>query len=121
MHWNSSILFMKLKTVKMVVEITKNNFEEIVLMTDKPVLLDFYATWCGPCKLLHPTMNKLAVEFEGKVIIARVDVDLNKDLTIKYQVVNIPVVVIQQNENRIDKIVGVCPLSTYANVLNKLI
>ena len=105
----------------MVVEITQGNFEQIVLKSEKPVLLDFYAAWCGPCKLLHPVLEELSEEFADQILVGRVDVDLNVELTANHKVMNIPTVLLLKNGERIDKEVGLSKnlKKTFTDMLNK--
>ena len=70
--------------------VTENNFEEVVLKSDKPVLVDFWATWCGPCRMLAPTVAKIAEEQEGKVVVAKVDVDEAPALAAQFGISSIP-------------------------------
>ena len=72
---------------------TKDNFETEVLKSDKLVLIDFYADWCGPCRTMSPIVDELAAEYEGKVVIGKCDVEENDDITMKYGVRNIPTIV----------------------------
>jgi thioredoxin 1 len=105
----------------MVVEITQDNFEQIVLKSEKLVLLDFYATWCGPCTLLHPVLEELSEEFADQILVGKVDVDLNLQLTANNKVMNIPTVLLLKNGERIDKEVGLSknPKKTFTDMLNK--
>jgi thioredoxin 1 len=105
----------------MVVEITQDNFEQIVLKSEKLVLLDFYAAWCGPCKLLHPVLEELSEEFADQILVGRVDVDLNAELAAERKIMNIPTVILLKNGERIDKEVGLSknPKKTYTDMLNK--
>jgi thioredoxin 1 len=105
----------------MVVEITQDNFEQIVLKSEKPVLLDFYAAWCGPCKLLHPVLEELSEEFADKILVGKVDVDLNAELASEHKIMNIPTVLLLKNGERIDKEVGLSknPKKTFTDMLNK--
>jgi thioredoxin 1 len=105
----------------MIIEINAENYEEIVLKSEKPVLLDFYATWCGPCKLLHPVLEELSEEFADQILVGKVDVDLNVELTANHKVMNIPTVLLLKNGERIDKEVGLSknPKKTFTDILNK--
>ena len=106
----------------MIIEINKDNYETIVQQTEKPVLLDFYATWCGPCKSLHPILEKLAEEFGEKAIIAKVDVDKNKDIAVEYGIMVIPsVVILSKGEIVGSKITGLRKKEEYSSILSKLL
>ena len=81
----------------MLVEITKENFEQIVLKSERPVLLDFYAERCGPCTMLQPTMERLSEEFAGMAVIAKVNVHNNPDITAEFGIIAIPAVIVVKN------------------------
>ena len=89
----------------MALEITDNNFKEI-LAEGKPVVIDFWAPWCGPCKMVGPIIDELAGEYEGKVLIGKCDVDDNADLPAQFGVRNIPTVLFIKNGEVVDKQVG---------------
>ena len=72
----------------MAIELTSANFDEHALVENKPVVVDFWAEWCGPCRLIGPILDMLSVEYEGKAVITKVNVDDNNDLTAKYKIVN---------------------------------
>ena len=105
----------------MAIEITDATFEEVVLKSDKPVVVDFWAEWCGPCKMLGPTIEELSKDFEGQVVVGKVDVDANQDFASQYGVRNIPTVLIFQNGEVVGRQVGVAPKQTYADALNQLV
>lgn len=91
----------------MALEITDQSFQETVLNSDKPVLVDFWAVWCGPCRTLGPIIEEVAADFEGKAIVGKVDVDNNQQVSVDYGIRNIPTVLIFKNGEVVDKIVGV--------------
>ena len=102
----------------MALQITDASFEEVVLKSDKPVLVDFWATWCGPCRMLGPVIEEIATEYEGRVVVGKVDVDSNQDYAAKYGVRNIPTVLVFQNGEVVGRQVGVAPKNTYTEALD---
>jgi thioredoxin 1 len=91
------------------IEFTDNNFDEEVLKSDKPVLVDFWAEWCGPCRMVGPIVEELAGEYEGKAKIGKVDVDSNPEVSVKYGIRSIPSLLIFKNGEVVDQIIGAVP------------
>ncbi len=102
----------------MALEITDQSFQETVLNSDKPVLVDFWAVWCGPCRMLGPIIEEVAEEFEGKAVVGKVDVDNNQQVSVDYGIRNIPTVLIFKNGEVVDKIVGVQPKEVISEKLS---
>ncbi|HQQ94788.1 MAG TPA: thioredoxin [Bacteroidia bacterium] len=101
----------------MAIEITDSNFEELVLKSNKPVLVDFWAEWCGPCRMVGPVVEELSKEYDGKAVIGKVNVDLNSGISMKYGIRNIPTLLYFKNGEVVDKQVGVVPKATLAGKL----
>ena len=93
----------------MVYTFTEENFEAEVLKSDLPVFVDFYADWCGPCKMMSPVIDKLAEEYAGKIKVGKVNVDENGDLAVKYGIMSIPNMVFFKNGEVADRVVGAIP------------
>ena len=104
----------------MALEITDNNFKEI-LAEGKPVVIDFWAPWCGPCKMVGPIIEELAGEYEGKALIGKCVVDENGDVAAEYGIRNIPTVLFFKNGELVDKQVGSAPKPTYAAKIEALL
>ena len=105
----------------MALQITDASFDEVVLKSDKPVLVDFWATWCGPCRMLGPVIEELAIEYEGRVVVGKVDVDNNQEFAAKYGVRNIPTVLVFKDGEVVGRQVGVAPKKIYTDALDSLL
>ncbi len=102
----------------MAVEFTEANFEEIALKSDKPVLVDFWAEWCGPCRMVGPVVEEIAKEYEGKAVIGKVNVDENPEISMKYGIRNIPTILFLKNGEVVDKSVGAVPKNVLTEKLD---
>ena len=98
----------------MALELTEANFEELVINSDKPVLVDFWAEWCGPCRMVGPIVEELANDFDGKAVIGKVNVDEHGGISSKYGIRNIPTLLVFKNGEVVDKQVGVAPKTALA-------
>ncbi|MDD2964927.1 MAG: thioredoxin [Bacteroidales bacterium] len=104
----------------MALEITDANFEELVLKSDKPVVVDFWAEWCGPCRMIGPSIEEMSHEYEGRAIIGKVDVDSNPGVAGQFRVRNIPTILFIKNGEVVDKQVGAVPKAVLAKKLEQL-
>ena len=101
------------------IKITKQNFEKEVLNSDIPVLIDFWASWCGPCEMLAPVIEEIADDYKGKVKVGKVNVDEEPELAMQFKVVSIPMVVVIENGNVVNTAVGYRPKADIEKMLNQ--
>lgn len=101
----------------MEIKLTKDNFDALVLLSDKPVLVDFWAPWCMPCRMLAPTVEEVAAETEGKAIIGKVNVDEENELAMRYGIHSIPTLLLFVDGKETQRIVGVQNKQTLLNLL----
>jgi thioredoxin 1 len=105
----------------MAVVVSESNFDEVVLKSSVPVLVDFWAEWCGPCRLIGPIVEEIGQELEGKVVTTKLDVDSNPMIPAKYGIRNIPTILFFKNGEVVDKQVGAVPKSVIMNKLEPLL
>jgi len=102
-----------------VYELTDDNFEAEVLQADTPVLVDFWAEWCMPCRMLAPTISELAADYEGRVKVGKLDTDANREVAAKFGIQAIPTVILFKGGEVVKKFVGVSPKKEYAAALDE--
>jgi len=105
----------------MAINITEENFDQVVLKSETPVLLDFWAEWCGPCRMIGPIIDELHQEFEGKAVIGKVNVDEASSISSKYGIRNIPTLLFIKNGEVIDKHVGAASKEDLTNKLSAIL
>ena len=105
----------------MAIEFTDANFEELVVKSEKPVLVDFWAEWCGPCRMITPMVEELAKDYDGKAVIGKVDVDNNPGISSRYGIRNIPTILFFKQGQIADKQVGAVPKTKLAEKLDALL
>ena len=104
----------------MAIQVTDANFDELV-NSGKPMVLDFWAEWCGPCRMVGPIVDELATEYEGKVIIGKIDVDNNDDVVSQFGIRNIPTILFFKDGVVVDKQVGAAPKATFVAKIDALL
>ena len=102
-------------------ELTSSNFETEVIKSELPVVVDFWATWCGPCRMIAPIVEELAQSYQGRAKIAKLDVDANQDVAMKYKILSIPNVLFFKDGKIVDQIIGAVPKKQFTEKLEKLV
>jgi thioredoxin 1 len=102
----------------MAIELTDANFDELVIKSDKPVLVDFWAEWCGPCRMVGPLVEEISKEYEGKAVVGKVDVDSNPGISARFGIRNIPTLLYFKGGEVVDKQVGAVPKNVLAGKLD---
>ena len=101
----------------MALQFTDSNFEDLVLKSDKPVMVDVWAEWCGPCRMVGPVVEELAKEYDGKAVVGKVNVDENAQVSMKYGIRSIPTILFFKNGQLVDRSVGAVPKAALASKL----
>ena len=101
--------------------LNSSNFNNEITNTDKLVIIDFFATWCGPCKMLSPIISEIANEYSNSVKVCKVNIDENQYLAIKYNIMSVPTLIFLKNGEIIKSSIGFCPKSELENIINKLL
>ena len=105
----------------MAIQVTDADFQEVVLNSDVPVVLDLWAEWCGPCRMIGPIIDEMSTEYEGKAKMVKMDIDANPETPVKFGVRNIPTVLFFKGGEVVDKQVGAVPKSVFVEKLEKLL
>jgi thioredoxin 1 len=105
----------------MALEVNDTNFDEVVLKSDKPVMVDFWAEWCGPCRMIAPFVEEMSKEFEGKALVVKCDVDNSPGISTKFGIRNIPTVLFFKDGKVADKQIGAVPKTNFVAKLNALV
>ncbi|MBN2520172.1 MAG: thioredoxin [Bacteroidales bacterium] len=105
----------------MTIEVNDKNFDEQVVQSDKLVLVDFWAEWCGPCRMVAPIVKELSEDYKDNIIVGKLDVDSNPEISVKYGIRNIPTILFFKNGEVVDKQVGAVPKGTLAAKIDGLL
>ncbi len=103
-----------------VLEFTDDNFDEQVLQSDQPVLVDFWAEWCAPCRMLAPTIDELATQYKGKIKVGKLDTDGNREIAVKYQITAIPTLILFSGGQEVNRMTGMKPKQELEAELEKV-
>jgi len=105
----------------MVIDVTDDKFEEVIVNSEVPAIVDFWAEWCGPCRMVSPIVKELSEEYGDKILVAKMDVDSNPNTAVKYGIRNIPTILFFKNGEVVDKQVGAVPKAVLASKLDALL
>jgi len=105
----------------MVIDVTDDKFEEVVLSSDKPVIVDFWAEWCGPCRMVGPVVKELSEDYGDKIVVTKMDVDSNPNTAVKFGIRNIPTILFFKGGEIVDKQVGAVPKAILASKLDAIL
>ena len=105
----------------MTIDVTDSDFDQIVIQSDKPVLVDFWAEWCGPCRMVGPLVKEISNEYEGRATVVKLDVDSNPEVSAKFGIRNIPTILFFKNGQIVDKQVGAVPKNVIASKLEAIL
>lgn len=114
-------MFWKKKPKYQTTQVTDNNFNELVSASEIPVLLDFYADWCGPCKVLGPIIDELAEEYEGRALVAKINTELNPQLNQYFKIKSIPTIMFVHKGKLVERFQGLIPKPNLEEILNEYI
>ena len=118
--FNPRILYRRhIMASEKIVVLTKENFDQEVLQSDKPVLVDFWAQWCGPCRAVSPIMDELAGDYDGKAKVAKLNVDEQREVAEKFRIMSIPTVMVFKDGQMVEKLIGARSKSEYAGLIDK--
>lgn len=105
----------------MTIDVTDATFNELVLQSDKPVIVDFWAEWCGPCRMVGPIVKEISQDFEGRAVVTKLDVDSNPEVSAKFGIRNIPTILYFKNGQIVDKQVGAVPKNVLVSKLEAIL
>lgn len=105
----------------MAYKFTDNNFEQEAVKASMPVVIDFYADWCGPCKMMSPVIDELAADYEGKVKVGKVNTDENRGVASKYNIMSIPTIILMKDGQVVDTVVGAIPKTVLEQKINSML